>query len=160
VNAPVGLAAQAWCTFQLSGSDYGVELSRVREVLRPQPVTRLPLAPPAIAGLMNLRGRIVPVVDPRIVLGRWDADAAAHAPGGLVVVSGADGPVALLVDAIGDVRRVAGDVPALATAASADADAEPLVVRTLAFPGQLLVVLDLDRVLERAFAQAPNGSRS
>jgi len=159
VRAPATLGAQAWCTFQLAGGDYGVEWARVREVLRPQPVSRLPLAPPAIAGLMNLRGRIVPVVDLRIVLGLWDAGSATHAPGGLVVVGSADGPVALLVDAIGDVRRVDGDVPALPADPNAGADAAPLAVRTLAFPGQLLVVLDLDRVLERAFMHATNGSR-
>jgi purine-binding chemotaxis protein CheW len=142
-------SAHAWCTFKLAGGDYGVELSRVQEVLRPQPVTRLPLAPPAIAGLINLRGRIVPVVDPRRVLG-----GEAGPPSGFVVVSAADGPVALLVDAIGDVRRAdpASPPPSLPAAIGrGESDDAPLIARTLALPDQTLVVLDLDRVLERAF---------
>jgi purine-binding chemotaxis protein CheW len=147
VTAPAIASGQAWCTFQLAGGDYGVELARVQEVLRAQPVTRLPHAPAAIAGLMNLRGRIVPVVDTRRVLGIDGARAGDVARrSGLVIVRSADGPVALLVDAIGDVRRAEDAAPSLPAAES------PLVARTLALPGQLLVVLDLDRVLERAFA--------
>jgi purine-binding chemotaxis protein CheW len=154
VNAPALGPGSAWCTFRLAGGDYGVELARVQEVLRPQPVTRLPLAPPAIAGLINLRGRIVPVVDPQRVLGGEPGTAS-----GFVVVSSADGPVALLVDAIGDVRRTdAAEPPPSLPAGSGgfgapgEAGPAPLIACTLALPGQLLAVLDLDRVLERAFA--------
>ena len=142
---------QAWCTFRLAGDHYGVELRRVQEVLRPLPVTRVPLAPPAIAGLVNLRGRIVTVVDPRILLG---GEAAPAGAGGLVVVHGTDGPVALLVDAIGDVRRAEDSEPSPppSPAASPAGDDGPLIARTLALPGELLAVLDLDRVITRAFA--------
>jgi purine-binding chemotaxis protein CheW len=101
---------------------------------------------------MNLRGRIVPVVDLRAVLGRDAAPAGAAA--GLVVVRSVEGPVALLVDAIGDVRR-ADDLepPRALPAASSEPsdDGGALVASTLALPGELLVVLDLDRVLARAF---------
>jgi len=164
VNAPAAVSAQAWCTFRLAGGNYGVELARVQEVLRPLPVTRLPLAPPAIAGLINLRGRIVPVVDLQVVLGRESAPArSADAPasravgssGGFVVVRSAEGPVALLVDAIGDVRRADQPPPPSLAAAPATGRAPggPLIARTLALPGELLVVLDLDRVLARAFSE-------
>jgi len=146
VNAGVAVSTPAWCTFRLGKSHYGVELARVQEVLRPLPVTRLPLSPPAIAGLINLRGRIVTVVDLRVVLGVEASPAA-----GLVVVRGSEGPVALLVDAIGDVRRAELDTPALAAETSGD-ERGPLIDRTLALPGELLTVLDLDRVLARAFA--------
>jgi len=155
VNAPAAVSAQAWCTFRLAGATYAVNLERVQEVLRPLPMTRLPLAPPAIVGLIHLRGRILPVVDPRVPLGIADAAtvSAAHS-GGFVVVRAAEGPVALLVDAIGDVRRRDAAAPpsSLDPAASpGHDDPTPLIGRTLAFPDQLLVELDLDRVLERAF---------
>ena len=158
MSAPAATSPLAWCTFRLAGDHYGVELSRVQEVLRPLPVTRVPHAPPASAGLVNLRGRIVTVVDPRIVLGAGAAPAAA---GGLVVVHGTDAPVALLVDAIGDVRRVDGSEASAppSLAASPAADEGSLIARTLALPGELLVVLDLDRVIARAFAAAGPGFR-
>ena len=156
MTAPALAPAQAWCTFQLAGGDYGVELARVQEVLRSQPVTRLPHAPNAIAGLMNLRGRIVPVVDTRRLLGLDEPRAGVERRSGFVVVRGADGPVALLVDAIGDVRRAeSANPPALlAPPGATDADGPPLVTSTLEFPGLLLVDLDLDRVLERAFTHS------
>ena len=145
---------RAWCTFRLRDAHYGIDLARVQEVLRPLPVTRLPLAPRSIVGLMNLRGRIVPVVDLADVLVR---PAATAAPAGLVVVRSSDGPVALTVDAIGDVWRAeahASQPPALAAVPAPDGGGA-LVERTLALPGHLLAVLDLDRVLERAFAREP-----
>jgi purine-binding chemotaxis protein CheW len=155
VSTNADLETHAWCTFRLAGADYGVRLDRVQEVLRPLPISRLPLAPPAIVGLIHLRGKILPVVDPRVPLGLADSTSARGAvPGGFVVVRAADGPVALLVDAIGDVRRrdAALPPPSLAPAAPAGHDDHaPLIGRTLAFPDQLLVELDLDRVLEHAF---------
>jgi len=154
VNAQAPVSAQAWCTFQIAGGHYGIELARVQEVLRPLPVTRLPLGPPAIAGLINLRGRIVTVVDARAVLGVGEPGTPAA---GLIVVRGGEGPVALLVDAIGDVRRPTSP-PALAAEPAAD-ERGSLVACTLALPGELLVVLDLDRLLARAFA-APAEARS
>ena len=151
MNAPVAVSAQAWCTFRLARGNYGVELARVQEVLRPLPVTRLPLAPPAIAGLINLRGRIVPVVDTHVVLGGGPAPVRST---GFVVVRSAQGPVALLVDAIGDVRHAdAARPPSLAAEASTARDPDgSFIACTLALPGELLVVLDLDRVLARAFS--------
>ena len=152
VSAPAAVRERAWCTFRLGDGHYGVELARVEEVLRPLPVTRLPYAawppgaqPRGIAGLMNLRGRIVPVVDLRAVLG-LGAAPAAPAAAGLVVVRSAEGPVALLVDAIADVRRA--DAPGTSEVRD---DGGSLVAGTLALPNELLVVLDLDRVLARAF---------
>jgi purine-binding chemotaxis protein CheW len=143
-----------WCTFTLGEGLYGVELERMHEVLRPQPLTRVPLAPPAVAGLLNLRGRIVPAVDPRHALGLEPRRSAPGegGPGALVVVRGAAAAagapdlVALLVDEIGDVQRAGrdpappGPPPALASAIVPLAD-------------RLLVVLDVDRLLERAFAR-------
>lgn len=150
MNAPAPAAA-GWCTFTLAGRLCGLDVARVQEVLRPQPVTRLPLAPGHVHGLINLRGRIVPAVDLRAVLG-LAADPAAPAAGHLVVFDG-DSPVSLLVDAIGDVRRAPGAalVPVPHTL---EGPARDLVAGAVPLADQLLLVLDLDRVLERAFADA------
>ena len=158
-------ARDGWCTFGVADGLYGVELERVQEVLRPQPLTRVPLAPPALVGLLNLRGHIVPAVDLRVVLGfpsrGSEADPAPRGGSqgsGMIVVRAPQGLVALVVDAVGDVRRApepasAADVPG--TTASTD----PLFAFALALPERLLVVLDLDRVLERAFARTSHDGR-
>ncbi|HEX6372644.1 MAG TPA: chemotaxis protein CheW [Longimicrobium sp.] len=67
-------AAQAgqYLTFQLAGEEYAVELLQAREILRYEQVTRVPTAPPSIRGVLNLRGRVVPVVDLAVKLGLPD----------------------------------------------------------------------------------------
>ena len=165
--APTRAIESAWCTFVVADALYGVELERVQEVLRPQPITRVPLAAPALVGLLNLRGRIVPAVDLRTVLGlppRRPGARRADQATGLVIVRGADGPVALLVDAIADVRR--------ATETPVREPSDPRFTGAIPLPDRLLVVLDLDHALELAFARpgadpgpeqataAPAGERS
>jgi purine-binding chemotaxis protein CheW len=151
VSAAPVVMARAWCSFRLAGDCYGVELARVQEVLRPQPITRVPGTAPALAGVIHLRGRIVPVVDLRVLLALATTDETSF----LIVVRSGDGPVGLLVDAIGDVEReLEGErSPALPEPATAEraASGPPVVASTIARPDHLLVVLDLDRVLARAF---------
>lgn len=147
-------AAQApvttgWCTFTVAGRRCGIEVTRVQEVLRAAAITPLPLAPPAVRGLLNLRGRIVPAVDLRHVLDLPPAEAGANA-GHLIVFDGGS-PVSLVVDAIGDVHRADGAavVPVPHTLAG---PARDLVAGTVPLADGLLLVLDLDRTLDRAFA--------
>ncbi|MDX2018933.1 MAG: chemotaxis protein CheW [Deltaproteobacteria bacterium] len=92
------------CTFYLDSYFLAVDALRVQEVLRQQPLTQVPLAPPAIKGLMNLRGQIVPVVDLRHRFG-----FAPLPPGKKsfnVLLRGQDGLVSFLVDRVADVIEV------------------------------------------------------
>ena len=90
-----------YSTFRVEDRYLGVPVERVQEVLRPQPITPVPLAHPHISGLLNLRGQIVTALDlrARLDLPARDADA----PSATVIVATEDGPVALIVDALGDV---------------------------------------------------------
>jgi purine-binding chemotaxis protein CheW len=93
-----------FCTFLVDGLYFGIEVLLVQEVIRFQEMTRVPLAHPAIKGLINLRGQIVTAIDLRRRL-----DLPDRLPGSLpmnVVVRTADGAVSLLVDEIGDVVNV------------------------------------------------------
>lgn len=91
-------------TFVLDGAHYGVDVLHVQEALRWQARTPVPLAPPGIAGLVNLRGQVVLTVDLRVRLGL--APLAADAEPMMVVVQVGGEPVSLLVDEIGDVIDV------------------------------------------------------
>ncbi|MEA5623593.1 chemotaxis protein CheW [Nostoc sp. UHCC 0251] len=57
------MAEQQICTFFLQGVYFGIDVQHVQEVIRPQAITRVPLAPPDICGLINLRGQIITVID-------------------------------------------------------------------------------------------------
>src|SRR4051812_42958935 len=93
-----------FCTFYLDGHYYGVEVAQVREVLRYQEMTRVPLTPPVIRGLMNLRGEIVPALDLRRRL-ELTEDSAGQPPMN-VVIHTENGPMSLLVDRVGEVVEV------------------------------------------------------
>jgi purine-binding chemotaxis protein CheW len=92
-------------TFMLDQLYFGVEVLKVQEVIRYQELTRIPLAPPVVEGLINLRGQIVTAIELRRRLGlsnRKEGELPMN-----VVVRTSDGVVSLLVDEIGDVVEVA-----------------------------------------------------
>jgi purine-binding chemotaxis protein CheW len=93
-----------YCTFFLDGHYFGIDVLQVQEVIRHQPMTRVPLAPPVVRGLINLRGQIITAIDLRRRL-----DLPDRPEGELpvnVVVNTPDGAVSLLVDDVGDVLQV------------------------------------------------------
>jgi purine-binding chemotaxis protein CheW len=97
-----------FATFTVDGVLFGVEVGGVQEVLRYHEMTRVPLAPSIVSGLINLRGQIVTAIDLRLRLG-----LRARPPGALpmnVILRGDDGAVSLLVDDIGDVLTVSPEL--------------------------------------------------
>src|SRR5687767_14277143 len=93
-----------YCTFFLNGTYFGIDVLQVQEVIRFQEMTRVPLAPAVVRGLINLRGQIVTALDLRRRLDMPDRPNDRQPVN--VVVSTDDGAVSLLVDEIGDVLRV------------------------------------------------------
>ena len=128
-------------TFQLADSTYALDTTQVVEILRPQTITPVPRAPALVAGLLNLRGRIIAAIDLRTRLGLPRGDAAMN-----ILVTARAGPVSLLVDRIGDVIEVD------AARFSAIPDTTPSVLRgvvigSYSFPDRLVLVLDADRIV-------------
>jgi purine-binding chemotaxis protein CheW len=96
--------ADTMVTFWLDGLLLGVDIRLVQEVLRDQDISPVPLAEPAVLGLINLRGRLVAAIDLRHRLGltpRTDADETVH-----FVLRTEGEPVSLVVDREGDVIEV------------------------------------------------------
>lgn len=65
----VAVPTAQYLTFSIAGEEYAIPILRVREILAYVPLTKVPRAPDFIAGVMNLRGNVVPVVDLRVKLG-------------------------------------------------------------------------------------------
>jgi purine-binding chemotaxis protein CheW len=93
-----------FCTFYLDKLLFGVELKGVQEVIRSLEMTKVPLAPEVVSGLINLRGQIVTAVDLRRRLELQPNPEGVASMN--VVVRSEDGAVSLLVDEIGDVVEV------------------------------------------------------
>ncbi len=133
-----------FATFFVDGLFFGVEVLKVQEVIRYQEMTRVPLAPAMVQGLINLRGQIVTAVDLRR---RLDLPALAQGerPMNLVVRSD-DGAVSLLVDAIGDVVEVHEESYERAPETLVGA-ARELVQGVYKLKERLLLILDTERSL-------------
>ncbi|MDP1626256.1 chemotaxis protein CheW [Parvibaculum sp.] len=93
--------SEDYVTMGIGGQTFGIPVLNVRDVLGPQNITRVPLAPEEIAGSLNLRGRIVTAVNMRKRLGLPSENFVATAMA--VVVEHEDEPFSLLVDEVGEV---------------------------------------------------------
>jgi len=101
------MSEQQFCTFYLGEHYFGVPVSEVQEIIRYQDMTRVPLAPDVVSGLINLRGQIVTAIDLRKRLefeAKKDDKKLMN-----VVVRTIEGAVSLQVDEIGDVLEVPDD---------------------------------------------------
>jgi purine-binding chemotaxis protein CheW len=104
-EAPVLLAREEYLTFLLGAEEYAVAIQRVREVVRPPPITEVPRAPAHILGVVTVRGEVVPVVDPRRRLGLPPA-RPGDGEGKIVIVDCGEGPCGLHVDRVASVVRL------------------------------------------------------
>jgi purine-binding chemotaxis protein CheW len=133
-----------FCTFLLDGLSFGVPVDRVQEVMRFQPMTRVPLAGASIVGLINLRGQIVTAVDLRRRIGLPERPADKTPAN--VVIRSEDGGVSLLVDEIGGVLEI-GEEAFEEPPHTTPSNVRPLLTGVYKLPDRLLLLLDVDRVL-------------
>lgn len=137
--------ASQLATFHLGDELFGIDVISVQEVIRHQPLTAVPLARREVRGLINLRGQIVIALDLRRRLGM--PEHPENRPPMNVVVRTPDGPLSLLVDEIGDVIEV-GDEVFERPPETVSEEARELIKGAYKLDGQLLLVLDIARVLD------------
>lgn len=136
---------RGFCTVRVGHLTFGIEIAQVQEVLRPQHMTSVPLAPDIVAGLINLRGLIVAAVNLRRRLGL--PALYGQRPSMNVVVRGSDGPISLLVDEIGDVVEI-GDEALEPPPETLRGPARDVIRGVYKLDHGLLLWLDLERALE------------
>lgn len=134
-----------YVTAMVGGELFGLPIARVQDVFLPERLTRVPLAPPEIAGILNLRGRIVTLVDLCQRLGLTRQTESAMAIG--VELKGES--YGLMIDAVGEVMRL--EAAALErNPINLDPRLAAVSTGIYRLEGQLLLVLDVDRVLDIA----------
>ena len=134
-----------YVTVTIGGHMFGLPIFRVQDVFVPDRMTRVPLASPEVAGILNLRGRVVTAIDMRSRL-----DLGARDKGAPVMAIGIElraESYGLLVDSVGEVMALRSDA-----CEAKPANLDPRLSRVAAgiyrLEGQLMIVLDVDRVLE------------
>jgi len=134
-----------FCTFYLGELLLGVEVRHVREVLREQRVTRVPMAPPMVSGLINLRGQIITAIDLRK---RLQMDSGTSAPWRANIIVKVDqSTVSFLVDAVAEVEEMQNrsfEPPP----ETLEGIARLLVEGVYKLPKQLLLILNPEKVLD------------
>ena len=138
-------ALTEYVTVTIGDHLFGLPIFRVQDVFVPDRLTRVPLAPPEVAGVLNLRGRVVTAIDmrSRLDLGSRPKEAPVMAIG--IETKGES--YGLLVDAVGEVMALRNDA-CEAKPANLDPRLSRVAAGVYRLEGQLMVVLDVDRVLE------------
>jgi purine-binding chemotaxis protein CheW len=136
-----------YVTVMIGGQLFGLPISRVQDVFMPDRVTRVPLSAPEIAGVLNLRGRIVTAIDMRRRLGlppRTD-----EKPSMAVGIEMKGESYGLLIDSVGEVMKL-GDATREPNPVNLDARLGRVSGGVHRLEGQLMVILDVDYVLNNA----------
>ncbi len=139
------MASRQYATFEVADQLFGVEVHTVQEVLSYNEYTPVPLAPPAVGGLFNLRGQVIAAVDLRVQLGL--VRQAMQGPVMNVILRGDGEPVSLLVDRIGEVV----DLDDEAFEGPPDTLSGPtreLVTGTFKMDGRLMLALDVNQAVD------------
>lgn len=130
--------------FQLGDETYGVDISTVREIIRMQSITQVPRTPEFVEGVINLRGRVIPVIDLHKRFGLPPVKETAQSR--IIVVEVGGVTVGMIVDSVSEVLR-------LPTASIDPPPPDVSGVDTAYLRGvgkledQLIILLDLDKVL-------------
>lgn len=145
----VASANHEFVTIRLAGQLLGIPVLAVHDVLNAQKITRIPLAPSWVAGVLNLRGRIVTAIDLRQRLGFPPRDDGGDDMS--VVIEYRGEPYSLQIDSVGEVLTLEAD-GLEKNPVTLDSRWREVSRGIYRLDGELLVILDVERIL--AFDQA------
>ena len=146
-NSTNSSTEQQLVMFDLAHEAYGVDIGTVREIIRMQDVTSVPHRPDYVSGVINLRGRITPVVDLRKRFNLPETEISRESRIVVVDIDGQD--IGMIVDAVTEVLRISADQiePPSNMIAAGGSD---YIVGIAKLESQLVLLLDLERVLTSA----------
>jgi len=133
-----------YVTMVIGGQWFGIPVLSVQDVLGPQKIAMIPLAPPEVAGSLNLRGRIVTAIDPRVRLGLPDREKDATIMS--VVVEHLGELYSLLIDQVGEVLKLPSN-RFEHNPASLDQRWRDISAGIYRLDDRLLIVVDIERLL-------------
>ncbi len=142
-----------YLTFEMMGTAYGVDISSVKEIIHLMALTRVPRADPHVRGVMNLRGKIVPVLDLRRILGMPSQRDCPESR--IVVMETQSADIGFVVDCVSEVLTIAdeqiGDAPEFGVRVDIEC-----IQGAGKLDGRVIILLDLNRALESSGASLVN----
>lgn len=131
-------------TFSIGDEEFGVEILKVQEIIRMLEITKVPKAPPFVEGVINLRGKVIPILDLRK---RFGLDSRSHDKNTRIIVIEINSMiVGFIVDSVSEVLRLPANTvePPPPVVAGLDSDYISGVGK---LEDRLLIMLDLNRLL-------------
>jgi purine-binding chemotaxis protein CheW len=138
-----------YLTFTLAKEDYGIGILKIKEIIGMMPITKVPRCPEFVRGVINLRGKVIPVMDLRM---RFGVDAAEYTERTCIVVVEVDSGsgnlmVGLIVDSVSEVLNIKSDdieeTPGFGTQVNTN-----YILGMAKMSGGVKILLDIDRVLQ------------
>lgn len=133
-----------YLTFVLAGEEYGLEILKVHEILSMLPITRVPQTPSFIRGVINLRGRVIPIIDLRLAFGMPAGDEGTSTC--TIVVQVQNVQIGLIVDNVSEVLAIADadidDAPSFGVDVNTD-----YILGIGKSNARVKLLLDIERVL-------------
>jgi len=137
-----------YLTFTLGGEEYGIGILKIKEIIGMMHVTTMPQTPDFVKGVINLRGKVIPVMDLRL---RFGMDAMDYTERTCIIVVEIEGnsgtiQIGIVVDSVSEVLNIKGDdiedTPAFGTRLNTD-----YILGMAKMEGGVKILLDIDRVL-------------
>ncbi|MBU2621850.1 MAG: chemotaxis protein CheW [Proteobacteria bacterium] len=139
-----------YLTFALAGEEYGISILKIKEIIGMMPITTIPQTPQFVKGVINLRGKVIPVVDLRLRFGMERINYTERTCIIVVEISGGSGTVmiGIVVDSVSEVLNIKGgdieETPTFGTKLETD-----YILGMAKAQGGVKILLDIDRVLSR-----------
>jgi purine-binding chemotaxis protein CheW len=137
-----------YLTFSMADEEYGIGILKIKEIIGMMPVTSVPQTPEFVKGVINLRGKVIPVVDLRLRFGMEAIDYTERTCIIVVEIAGASGTVmiGIVVDAVSEVLNIKGEdieeTPTFGTRLNTD-----YILGMAKMEGGVKILLDIDKVL-------------
>jgi purine-binding chemotaxis protein CheW len=137
-----------YLTFTLAEEEYGIGILKIKEIIGMLPITSVPQTPDFVKGVINLRGKVIPVMDLRLRFGMPSIDYTERTCIIVVEITGSTGTVliGIVVDAVSEVLNIKGDdiekTPTFGTKLNTD-----YILGMAKMEGGVKILLDIDRVL-------------
>lgn len=137
-----------YLTFTLAAEDYGIGILKIKEIIGMLPITSVPQTPEFVKGVINLRGKVIPVMDLRLRFGLTSIDYTERTCIIVVEIAGTSGTilVGIVVDAVSEVLNIkSGDIEKTPTfGAKLNTD---YILGMAKMEGGVKILLDIDEVL-------------